>query len=518
METQSRRCGEGTARIKKKRAARDKSCTGQILAAAGERICTQAPAIDPIRNAAGSGRIVPQSALDLAIAEPLGNQKVAGSHFDIVSIVSVMQLVLYASTSMRAASRSQAVINHLCGWPLYEYPSHTTVRNFLLRTGLYLLRQNTQQRADDWIWIADHTYSVGTRKVFLILGIRLSDFATLQEPLKQTDVQVLAMLTVETSNSQVVCQQFRELAKHVGVPLAILSDAGSDLKKGASLFQEDHNDLICLCDIVHLISRKVEKVMNSDDRWEEFRQACCRCAHAVRQSPLAHLKPPRPRTKARYMNIDREVRWGARTLQILDRVRSGELTAHQQARLPRELVEEKFGWLDGFRASIKSWEQISLTSQSVIHAVRQSGYGRETVAAVEQLASSTGDEVCRALNADIVKVIRPMSEAASRYDRLPSSSEVIESLIGKGKRLLSGTGSGTTNSLTMQLLAMVASTARLTPTLVREALANCSIKDLRDWSQSEFGRSLHYLRRLDLRPTTEEQNLRKLKPTAIPAF
>jgi hypothetical protein len=210
-----------------------------------------------------------------------------------------------------------------------------------------LLQQNAHH--DDWIWIADHTYSVGTCKVFIVLGIRQSEFVALRRPLEQTDMEVLALLPGETSNGPLVCQQFGELAAEVGVPLAILSDAGSDLKKGVSLFQEEHPDVLPLYDIVHLTSRKVEKLMQADDRWEEFRQACCRCANAVRQSSLGHLKPPRPRTKARYMNIDREVRWGARMLWIFDRVQADQLNGRQRARLPRELVEEKFGWLNDFR-------------------------------------------------------------------------------------------------------------------------------------------------------------------------
>ena len=98
----------------------------------------------------------------------------------------------------------------------------------------------------------------------------------------------------------------------MGVPLAVLSDRGSDLNKGVRLLQQDPPTVISLYDIVHLTSRKIEKVLNNAPQWDEFRKACCQCANAVRQSTLAHLKPPRPKTKAGYMNIDREVRWGAR--------------------------------------------------------------------------------------------------------------------------------------------------------------------------------------------------------------
>ena len=111
-----------------------------------------------------------------------------------------------------------------------------------------------------------------------------------------------------------------------------------------------------------------------------------------------------------------------------------------------------------------------------------------------------------------------MCDISGRHGRLPASSEVLESLFGKGKRLLSGTSSGTTNSLTRQMLAMVTSTARITPTLVQKALASCSLKNLLRWSDENFRPSLHVTRRKDLSPTETEQKLRKPKPAAIANF
>lgn len=277
------------------------------------------------------------------------------------------------------------------------------------------------------------------------------------------------------------------MAEKVGNPIAILSDAGSDLHKGTKLFQAQHKDVISLYDIVHLVSRKIEKIMKVDVSWDKFRQACCNCANAVRQSKLGHLKPPRPRAKARYMNIDREIRWGARALKILDRVRSGDLNNRQKERLPAELMEAKLGWLDEYRESIKQWERLSLIGRKAISEVRRHGYGITTDAAIDCIAESTTEPSCRRLVQEIVATIKPMNEAASRYERLPSSSEVLESLFGKGKRLLSGTSTGTTNSLTGQLLAMVACTTQVTPSLVRRALATCSISSIRIWTVSVFG-------------------------------
>lgn len=396
---------------------------------------------------------------------------ITGSHYAVSCIVLAVRCVIDATVPMRAASRISGLINELNGDGPYDYPSHTTVQNFILRIGLYLLQRDTLLR-HDWIWIIDHSYSVGTTKVFLVLGIRLTDFQQLRRPLQHHDLEVLMLLPVEQSNG----------------------------------------------DIVHLTSRKIEKVLNNDPQWAEFRKACCECANAVRQSPLAHLKPPRPKTKARYMNIDREIRWGARALLLLDRVRAGRLTDRQRLRLPKGQIEEKFGWLDEYRNSIEQWEHISLTGRQVISEVRRHGYGSDTVSALETIARSTSNESSGCLVRQIIDEVQPMCDVSRRHGRLPASSEVLESLFGKGKRLLSGTTSGTTNSLTRQLLAMVTSTARITPTLVQEALAGCSVKNLLRWCGENFKPGIHATRREDLCPTETEQKLRKPKPAAIPSF
>ena len=100
----------------------------------------------------------------------------------------------------------------------------------------------------------------------LFRSIRLSNFSSLGRPLQYQDLTVLLMLSVESSNGTIVQQQFKDLA---------------------------------LYDIVHLVSRKIEKIMKADEIWDAYRQACCACANAVRQSKLGHLKPTKPPTKAR---------------------------------------------------------------------------------------------------------------------------------------------------------------------------------------------------------------------------
>jgi hypothetical protein len=414
------------------------------------------------------------------------------------------------AVSMRAASRVVGVLNEISGVGPYLEPAHTTVQNFILRIGLYLLQQ-AQTRADDWIWIVDHTIAIGTLKCFVVLGIRHSDYLRLNRPLTHHDLVPLALIPVEQSNGAIVHRQFQQLIVTCGVPRAILSDRGSDLKKGVELLQQEHSEVVALDDIVHLVSRLIEKILKEDGHWEEYRKASCQCANAVRQSKLAHLKPPRPKTKARYMNIDREVRWGARVLHVLDRVRSGNLNERQKKRLPLDMIEQRFGWLDDYREELALWQELSSIGQRSCSVIRCRGYGRETIAALQWKLETAKHPSSRDLSDKVLGQVEPLCEAATVHDNLLGSSEVIESLIGKGKRLL-GFSSG--NSLTRQVLAMATSTAKLTPKLVREALSSCRMKHLHRWCKDNLTPSIQQQRREDLTPSPEEQNL--TKPLSVP--
>lgn len=439
---------------------------------------------------------------------------VVGSSFEIDTIVQCVRFVIDGAVSMRGASRVVGVLNEISGAGPYLEPAHTTVQNFILRIGLYLLQQ-ARRWANDWIWIVDHTIAIGTLKCFVVLGIRQSDYLRLNRPLAHHDLEPLALIPVEQSNGAIVHGQFQELTAACGVPLAILSDRGSDLKKGVELLRQEHSEVVGLDDIVHLASRLIEKILKEDDRWEEYRKASCLCANAVRQSKLAHLKPPRPKTKARYMNIDREVRWGGRALYVLDRVRGGNLNERQQGRLPPDVVEQRFSWLDDYREKIELWQELSSIGQRSCSVIRGHGYARETTKVLQLALGTAKHSRSRDLSANIIAQVEPLCEASTIYGKLPGSSEVIESLIGKGKRLL-GFSSG--NSLTRQVLAMATSTAELTPQLVRAALSSCRMKHLIRWCKDNLTPSIQQQRREDLTPSPEEQNLRNPKAVPSPSF
>ena len=83
-----------------------------------------------------------------------------------------LQLTLYAPVSLRGTSQALAIVfAHLFG-PRFAIANANTGRLWLLRLGLYELTR-PKEKADDWVWIVDHTIQISSLKCLLIVGCRL---------------------------------------------------------------------------------------------------------------------------------------------------------------------------------------------------------------------------------------------------------------------------------------------------------------------------------------------------------
>jgi hypothetical protein len=428
----------------------------------------------------------------------------------------VLKLVIEGAVSMRAAARISGLICEWLGGHRLDGLSHATVQNYLLRVGLDQI-EHASEACPDRIWIMDHMLAAGSLKCLIVVGIRADKFAELDRPLEHHDVDVLSLIPTQVSNGAVVNDQLLELAERRGVPLAILTDCGSDLKKGGELFQGTHPATILLHDIVHLAGRLIWKRLKKNDRFSQFRKDGCQCANGLRQNRLAHLKPPRPKTKARYLNLDPEIRWGRRALWLLDRVRQGDLTDRQQKRLKRDEVEAKLGWLEAYREELEVWTQLCEIGQASCTVVRRHGYSATTVAQLKATLGPGETPAAQALITELTSVIEQQcTRCEGQPNRLPGSSEVIESLIGKGKRLL-GT-SQNNNSLTGQILSIAASTVSLTAKTLSESMRRCRLGQVRTWLKANIQAGIHSARAEDLKDPEDGTKLAQTNIVTTPTF
>lgn len=401
-------------------------------------------------------------------------------------------LVLSDAVSLRGASRVTERMTSSLQLPL-DVPTWYTGRLWLLRLGYYKLTRPKDQ-ADDWVWIADHTVQIGAEKCLVILGIRLSDLPSDGQCLSHRDVELIALLPVEKSNRDVVYRQLEANVGKTGVPRLIVGDHGSDLKAGVEKFCQEHPKTHFIYDIKHKTAAVLKRELARDETWLEFTRLAAQTKSRIQQTPLASLAPPNQRTKARYMNIDVLVRWGQGVLAFLDEQRTPACAGREETTLfDPEQVQKKLGWIIRFRQSLEEWGELLQLTDATESFVRQRGlYHDAHLELAEQLQSMAHTDRTQRARTELVAFVAQESAKARPGERLLGSSEVIESVLGKLKRLEQNQAKSGFTGLLLSIGAMVAST---TSDVILKALETVPTKKVLAWCKEELGRSVQAKRR-----------------------
>jgi hypothetical protein len=362
-------------------------------------------------------------------------------------------------------------------------PSYASIRLWLLRLGLYKLIRPLE-RADDWIWIVDHTMQIGDRKCLIILGVRSSAWQrSADRRLRREDMEIIALQPVCESTGEVVAQQFREAAQRCGVPRAIVSDDGRDLHRGLNLYRAEQPGTCWMYDIKHQTASLLKRTLERDTEWTSFTQQATRTKQQMFLTPLAFLVPPQQRGKARYMNVDTLVAWGRKALAFLDDPQAA--AGHGIA--PEDL-EQKLGWLGNYRSVLNSWGEALKVIEATEHYVRTEGIHRRVVPELSpQLKALGGGPLSRRFRVELLASLRQQARMCRPGERLPGSSEIIESVIGQYKHLQ---GERSPHGLTAMILSMAANVGQRTTTLLKTALEEVTNPALFGWCRTNLGISV----------------------------
>lgn len=243
-----------------------------------------------------------------------------------------------------------------------------------------------------------------------------------------------------------------------------------------------------LYDVAHKAALLLKSRLEGDERWSRF---CTRVGQAklqTQQTEWAFLVPPSQRSKARYMNLEPLLHWGTRTLRILDDQPAATLRHGTPERL-----EEKFGWLREFRAALAEWSEWQALTSLAVDEIRRYGYAHDSAARVAtRLEPVVRTPAGRALRDELVAFVTDESRNARLTERLPGSSEVLESAFGQWKLL---EGDHQKGGFTSMLLGLGALVGRLDADTIRTALLTTPWKHVQTWLGEHLGQTLSSKRR-----------------------
>lgn len=398
------------------------------------------------------------------------------------------RLVVQAGVALRAVPR---VITIFCGVPdaTTPLPAATSVRWWLQRLGLFALREELEV-AEDWVYLIDHSVQIGTVKVCVILGLRLCDVPFPARALRHDDVRVLAVIPIEKSTGEVVESQLEQAAGRTGIPRQIVSDHGSDVKKGSALFAGRHAETVVTYDAAHHGAIVLQRRFEADSRWSEFVTRLGQIKARIQQTSDAFLLAPSLRPKARYMNLASLLRWARNILALLDR--SADNGQHSGPAGQR--ADARYGWLREYRAAVQQWSRWEATVRHSVEFVRTRGLScRCQLDLMARFGALPADQRDDVLAGELCEFVGSQSEAARAGERLVGSTEVLESVFGKWKSL---ERQESRQGITTLILSLGSLVGHWPACRIKAALEATPVKHVVKWCDEHLTASVQSQRRL----------------------
>lgn len=368
--------------------------------------------------------------------------------------------------------------------------------------------------------------------------------------LSHQDVRVLKIIIDERSSGELICRYLNKLAEETGVPVQIISDHGSDLKKGIELFIQDKADICYTYDITHEIGLLLKKLLEKDPGWKDFASWCSTVRRKVLQTELGFLAPPGQKSKARYLNIAPLIAWGCNLLeyhekydfnqinsnytldgQTLMDIISEPKTADELQALSGEIystpeefivaVEEKvgaekaaqfqkillehadigalrfdeyFGGISQFKKIIPNLVEVMKVINIAEKQVKNEGLGNESAAVflVELEKADLSSELSNKLVQGIIQYLEIEGENIPSGQTRVGTSDIIESIFGKYKLFASKVK---LQGISKLILTIPAFTASMTPKRIKEAFETIRSIDVKQWLDENLGPSILAKRR-----------------------
>ena len=388
---------------------------------------------------------------------------------------------LAMNVGLRASITCLEIISDWLGTTV-RLPVWTTVRTWLMRLGVAALEAPIEE-ADDWVWMADHSNQIGQDKALAVLGLRASHMPPPGVAIRHQDVRLLMLEPGVNWKTADVAAAYAQLAEKAGAPLAVVTDGASELRDSVLTLQKQREDTLLLGDFKHFAANVLKKEVGGDERFHEFTAQAGRTRSAIQQTELAHLTPVSPKPKARFMNLLATLKWANMVLWHL---------AHPDSAARRDIkaarMNDKLGWLTDFRDDILRWSRCQDVVSKSVTFVNEHGLFRGAADQLaELLASLPVCQTSRTVRDRLLEFLREHELQLSEGQRLPLSTEILESCFGLFKQLERQHSKGGFTSL---LAAFGALLKPATPESIRSDFARVSVKQTRTWATKNLGQTV----------------------------
>jgi hypothetical protein len=189
-----------------------------------------------------------------------------------------------------------------------------------------------------------------------------------------------------------------------------------------------------------------------------------------------------------------------------------EAGGHRQELDPQRVVKE-LGWVRNYRQELEQWRQLVEVATTSEQFVKEQGLSLGSAQRLQQQLAGAGtlprtQQGCT----ELVRFVAEEAAKAKDGERLVGSSEVIESIFGKWKRLEDEQARSGLTGLVLTLGAMVSHTSA---DVIKKALESVPTTTVLQWCQEKLGKTVQATRRAVFAPPGKaEQKQDQLKLAA----
>lgn len=388
------------------------------------------------------------------------------------------------------------VLKIFFGWLKVEValPVYQAIRTWMQRLGQD--RMQSARRADGGLWITDHTNQIGKEKVLVMLRVP-ADRPREAGPLRQEELEVLAVIPRENWKRENVLEVYRATAERCGMPRAIASDGAPELQEPIGMLGEMLPKTagklppkpLAIRDPKHFLANQLEALLTRDPVWQDFTKQLGCTRSAVQQTELAAFTPPAFKTKARFMNLAATLRWASAVLWHWDHPKSASRRG-----ITAERMQDKLGWLRDFAPQLRAWQACQEVVDTALQFLNERGLFRGATQQLQKLVAKFKEHPpCQQLIQALVKFVQGYEDRLHTGERLSMSTEILESSFAKYKQLEQQHSKGGFTSLLLTFPVLLRPT---TATEITASMQRVKIADLQAWKQQHLPATLTSRRQL----------------------
>ncbi len=372
-------------------------------------------------------------------------------------------IVVQAKGSLRCAAKTVGFVARLLSWD-YAEPSHTSVRRWVLRSGLYQL-QHASDKAGDYVAILDESIQIGREKLLLMLGVKIQGDRSHCAPLTGAEVEVLGLEVQQSWKGEEVAGFIRRnLDRLPQVNISyFITDGGTNLAKALKILA-----FSAVNDCTHMMMNAVKKLLQDDKTLSTLAADIGQLRRKLILSAEGYLLPPTLRDKDRFLRIFTIVHW-------VERIDS------YWAKLPQS-SRNKLSFIKRARSRVQCMEQLKALVELTARVLKYAGLSSLSQAQWEQhIASYSAANELSAEAQAFIETIRQYfakhADLVGKHQRLLCCSDIIESTFGRYKN------KGGTPVISADVLGIPLYHTRITPQFIQKALATVPYKAVQYWEK-----------------------------------